>query len=80
VGYEHLLDLIDTLQAIADSRPPPIGRRHRNVGWLAQPLELWPHFETDEWIDGDVRIGARLFARISGYNSGLKSPSQQRFS
>jgi hypothetical protein len=41
---------------------------------------LWPHFETDEWIDGDVRIGARLFARISGYNSGLKSPSQQRFS
>ena len=77
-GSEHLLDLIDALQAVSTGRPPTIGRRHRNSGWLAQPLELWPHFETDEWIDGDVRIGARLFARLSGYHDGLKSPEQLR--
>jgi hypothetical protein len=77
-GSEHLLDLIDALEAVTNGRPPPLGRRHRNAGWLAQPLALWPHFEIDEWIDGDVRIGARLFARISGYHPGLKTTQQSR--
>ena len=77
-GSEHLLDLIDALEAVSNGRPPPLGRRHRNAGWLAQPLALWPHFEIDEWIDGDVRIGARLFARISGYHEGLKTAQQSR--
>ena len=77
-GAEQLLDLIDALQSVFSSSPPKIGRRHRNSGWLAQPLELWPSFETDEWIDGDIRIGARIFARLSGYHEGLKNPDQLR--
>ena len=68
---DPLLDLLDALDAVNNSHPPPQGRTHPLSGWLAQPLEKWPDFSSAEAMDGDAHIAERLLLRSSGYHTGI---------
>ena len=68
---DPLLDLLDALDAVNNSHPPPQGRTHPLSGWLAQPLEKWPDFSSAEAMDGDAHITERLLLRSSGYHTGI---------
>ena len=72
-GIPHLLDLLDSLESVFDIRPPVSGRTHPLIGWLAQPLEKWPNFNTIECMSGDVHVAERLLLRESGFYEGFSS-------
>jgi hypothetical protein len=35
---------------------------------LAQPVEKWPYFSTNESLNGDIEVTERIMKRISGYD------------
>jgi hypothetical protein len=75
-GVPYLLDLLDSLDSAFDGRSPRKGRTHPLVGWLAQPLEKWPEFTTNECISGDANVAERIILKESGYFDGIsKSPT-----
>ena len=75
-GVPYLLDLLDSLDSAFDGRSPKKGRTHPLVGWLAQPLEKWPEFTTNECISGDANVAERIILKESGYFDGIsKSPT-----
>ena len=53
--------------AINEVSPTP-GRTHELVGWLAQPIEKWPYFSTNELLNGDIEVTERIIKKISGYD------------
>jgi len=75
LGASHLLDLLDSLDSVFEIRAPVSGRTHPLIGWLAQPLEKWPDFNTVECMSGDAHVAERLLLRESGFHGGfLSSP------
>ncbi|MEC8927492.1 MAG: hypothetical protein VYB17_04470, partial [Candidatus Thermoplasmatota archaeon] len=64
-------DLGDALRASRDLAPPPFGRTHPMVGWLAIPIHRWPPAEVIRTTDGDPRITARLAKLSSGWHAEL---------
>jgi hypothetical protein len=74
-GAEALTDLLESLNAINENRPPGIGKTHPLVGWLGQPLYKWPNFTTDSIIKGDKNVVERLLLKSSGFHEGLLSKS-----
>jgi len=74
-GAPHLLDLLDSLESVFDSRSPKSGRTHPLIGWLAQPLDKWPDFNTLECMSGDAHVAERILLRESGFHEGFSSPT-----
>ena len=74
-GTPHLLDLLDSLESVFEIRAPVSGRTHPLIGWLAQPLEKWPDFNTTECMSGDAHVAERLLLRESGFHEGFSSSS-----
>ena len=72
-GTPHLLDLLDSLDSVFEIRAPVSGRTHPLIGWLAQPLEKWPDFNTIECMSGDAHVAERLLLRESGFHGGFSS-------
>ena len=69
-----LLDLRDALLAVEEGRMPTTGRTHPDVGWLAQPLDLWP--PSTRWDrEGSGAIREALRRRMSGYHHDLSRPA-----
>jgi len=72
---EPLVDLLESLDAINENRPPKIGKTHPLVGWLGQPLEKWPNFATSSIMQGDNNVAERLLLKSSGFHEELISNS-----
>lgn len=72
---EPLIDLLESLDAINENRPPKIGKTHPLVGWLGQPLEKWPNFVTSSIMQGDNNVAERLLLKSSGFHEELISNS-----
>ncbi len=72
-GLEGLLDLLDSLDAARRSTTPSPGRTHHLIGWLAQPVDLWPRFEPADAMAGDPIASTRLLSRLTGHHADLGS-------
>ena len=70
---ESLIDLLESLDAINENRPPRIGKTHPLVGWLGQPIYKWPNFTINSIIRGDKNVVERLLLKSSGFHEGLLS-------
>ena len=80
VGIQQLLDLKNSLEFIRKGILPTIGNSHKHVGWLAQPIKLWP--DTNLLIDfnGDENISKRILSRKTGFHTNLKNSPQSKIS
>ena len=77
-GSDHLLDVHDSLLTLTNNSPPEYGRTHPLVGWLIQPLHLWPPLDFDYWEGANETISQALLSRKSGYHDSLLTSQQQR--
>jgi hypothetical protein len=65
---DSIMDLYDSMNNAIRQLSPISGRTHELVGWLAQPVEKWPYFSTNESLNGDIEVTERIMKRISGYD------------
>ena len=70
-SFNHILDLINAIEAARAERTPLVGRVHKFSGWLAQPKEKWPDFTMKMMMDGDINISERLILGKSGFHAEL---------
>ena len=70
-SFNHILDLINAIEAARAERTPLVGRAHKFSGWLAQPKEKWPDFTMKMMMDGDISISERLILGKSGFHAEL---------
>ena len=70
-SFNHILDLINAIEAARAERTPLVGRVHKFSGWLAQPKEKWPDFTMKMMMDGDISISERLILGKSGFHAEL---------
>ena len=70
-SFNHILDLINAIEAARGERTPLVGRVHKFSGWLAQPKEKWPDFTMKMMMDGDINISERLILGKSGFHAEL---------
>ena len=80
MGIQQLLDLKNSLEFIRKGILPTIGNSHKHVGWLAQPIKLWP--DTNLLIDfnGDENVSKRILSRKTGFHEGLRNSPQFKIS
>lgn len=60
-SISNIHDLVMSLRSAKEGLPPPIGRTHPLVGWLAQPFHKWPEIAHTDLNGGNSLITARLF-------------------
>ncbi|MBK64874.1 MAG: hypothetical protein CMB47_05065 [Euryarchaeota archaeon] len=65
---ESIMDLYDSINNSINQISPTSGRTHELVGWLAQPIEKWPYFSSDELLKGNIEITKRILKKVSGYD------------
>ena len=70
-SFNHILDLINAIEAAREEKTPLVGRTHKFSGWLAQPEDNWPDFTMKMMMDGDINISERLILGKSGFHAGL---------
>tara|TARA_B110000014_G_scaffold253607_1_gene233212 strand:+ start:47 stop:2227 length:2181 start_codon:yes stop_codon:yes gene_type:complete len=70
---DSLVDLLESLDALNENRPPGIGKTHPFVGWLVQPISKWPEFTIDSVMEGDQYVSERLLMKSSGFHDNLSS-------
>ena len=70
-GLEGLLDLLEALESARQGQVPRRGRTHRLIGWLAQPVDEWPEFSSEDALSGEATASVRLLSRLSGHHDDL---------
>lgn len=75
-GTLALRDLALALEHSMVPGPPPPGRLHPDVGWLARPVERWPPFDERVLGSGHPDIAAALLTRRSGWHPTLTVATQ----
>ena len=79
-GILQLLDLKNSLEFVRKGVSPTIGKSHKHISWLVQPLELWPDLNLLIDFEGDENVSKRILSRKTGFHENLRNSPQLKIS